>query len=322
MEAFFQGLPIWLNCILFVVGILIIDRGSRIIVVSSVSISEKTGIPKIIVGATIVSVATTFPEFTVSLVATIMGYQQMAVGNIIGSCACNIGLVCGLCLLILPVKANKKVLLEKGGVMILGAVAATAFAFNGILPRWGGVLLLAGFAFYVIHSIRGAKSAQDEGDSAQVSAVNGISGDILRFFAGMVCIGLSSFLLVQSGKEIAVWLGVPELIIALTMISLGTSLPELVTAIRSAFMGHGELSVGNVIGANVLNIFWALGTCSIIRPLELTRQTLVLDCPVLLALTLVLVLSGLIWKKLGRTHGAILVVIYAAYITVMLTYFV
>ncbi len=144
MEAFFHGLPVWVNCVLFVAGIVIIDRGSRTLVVSSVSISEKTGIPKIIVGATIMSVATTFPEFTVSLVATIMGYRQMAVGNIIGSCACNIGLVCGLCLLILPVVVDKRVILEKGGIMILGAAAATAFAFYGILPRWGGVLLLAG----------------------------------------------------------------------------------------------------------------------------------------------------------------------------------
>lgn len=322
MEAFFHGLPIWLNSVLFVVGIVIIGKGSKILVVSSVSISEKTGIPKIIIGATIVSIATTFPEFTVSLIATIMGYNQIAVGNIIGSCACNIGLVCGLCLLILPAAADKKVLLEKGGFMILGAIVSTAFAFSGILPRWGGVLLLAGFAAYVIHTIKAARDVQNGSSSAKFGMADGLVGDIIRFSAGMACVGLSSFLLVQTGKEIAEWLGVPELIIALTIVSLGTSLPELVTALRAAFMGHSELSVGNVLGANVLNLFWALGACSVIRPLELARQTLILDCPFLIALTLALVLSGIIWKKLGRAHGAALFVIYAAYITVMLTRFI
>lgn len=317
MEEFFHGLPIWLDFILFALGILLIDRGSKTLVRSSVSISEKTGIPKIVIGATIVSVATTFPEFTVSLVATIMGYKQIAVGNIIGSCACNIGLACGLCLVILPVTVDRKVILEKGSVMILGGAAAAAFTYAGILPRWGGILLLAGFAVYVVRTVKTARGSGGDGVSRE--GTPGLASDIGRFAAGMICVGLSSVLLVQTGREIALWLGVPELIIALTMVSLGTSLPELVTAVRSALMGHSELSVGNVIGANVLNIFWAFGTCSVVRPLEFRPQTLRLDCPFMLVLMGALVLSAAS-GRLRRAHGAALFAIYAVYITLMLVF--
>ena len=320
MAEFFEGLPVWANFLCFALGAGMIDRGAKLLVRSSISISEKTGIPKIVIGATIMSVATTFPEFTVSLVATILGYNQMAVGNLVGSCACNIGLVCGCCVLILPVAVKKRTLIEKGGVMVLGGLATLCFAFAGGVPRWGGLLLLAGFALYVKRTVSTAKYDQTTVEPTE-EGTSGLSKDILKFLGGMVFVGLASTLLVENGKQIAVWFGVPPLIIALTLVALGTSLPELVTAIRSALMGHSELSVGNVIGSNVLNLFWALGTCAVVRPLAMERQTLVLDSPFMILLMTVLVLWGLLRGRLGRASGAAILAIYAVYIALMLKFF-
>jgi cation:H+ antiporter len=321
MEALFARLPIWVDFLVFAVGVLLIDRGAKVLVDSSVSISKKTGIPKMVIGATIMSVATTFPEFTVSVVATIMGYNQMAVGNVVGSCVCNIGLVSGLCILVLPVAVDRRDALEKSLVMLAAGILLTMFAFHGLLPRWAGIMLLACFGVYVARTL---SKTMREADPADATAAEGgrLTGDLLRFLAGMACVGIASTLLVQTGKQIAVWFGVPDLIIGLTMIALGTSLPELVTALRSAFMGQSELSVGNVIGSNILNILWALGACSLIRPLKLVRQNLVLDCPFMLALMAGMALSVALSKRLGRAHGIAFVVIYAAYITLMMLFFI
>jgi len=319
MTAFFAGLGPWMNMLLFAVGALVIDRGAKVLVNSSVSISRKTGIPKIVVGATIMSVATTFPEFTVSVVATIMGINDMAVGNVVGSCVCNIGLVCGLCLLVLPVAIDRRDALEKSLIMLAGGIVVVAFAFTGTIPRWAGILLLVAFAGYVARTASTARRGIVP--DKETIFTGRISGDLLRFAAGMACVGLASTLLVQTGQQIAIWLGVPSLIIGLTLVALGTSLPELVTALRSALMGQSDLSVGNVIGANILNILWALGACSVIRPLTLVRQNLVLDGPFMLVMMIGMVLSVAFSRKLGRVHGAVFVVIYAVYITLMLVFF-
>jgi cation:H+ antiporter len=319
MEEFFAGLPIWLDFLLFAVGIVVIDRGAKVLVNSSVAISRKTGIPKMVVGATIMSVATTFPEFTVSVVATIMGYNDIAVGNVVGSCVCNIGLVSGLCLLVLPVTVDRRDALEKSLIMLAGGIVVVVSAYYGTIPRWAGILLLVAFAAYVVRTASTARRRVPAGP--ETIFTGRISGDLLRFAVGMLCVGLASTLLVQTGQQIAIWLGVPPLIIGLTLVALGTSLPELVTALRSAFMGQSELSVGNVIGANILNILWALGACSVIRPLALVRQNLVLDGPFMLLLMLGVVLSVAFSKKLGRAHGAVFVVVYAVYITLMLLCF-
>ncbi len=321
MTDFFHGLPIWANFLLFALGAFLIDRGASLLVHSSVAISEKTGIPKMLIGATIVSVATTFPEFTVSFMATLMGYEQMAVGNIIGSCACNIGIVLAVCLLILPIVVDRKPVLKKGFVMLAGGLGITAFAFLGGIPRWGGGVLLAGFVIYVWWTVRSARKDRAAREGYEHQTFHGFTDEISRFLAGMICIGMASTLLVQTGREVALWMGVPELIIALTMISLGTSLPELVTAIRSALMGHSELSLGNVIGANILNMLWAFGACALIRPLPFERQTLILDCPFLLILMAAVLVPVALCKRLERVHGVAILAIYAVYITLMMVYF-
>ena len=161
--------------------------------------------------------------------------------------------------------------------------------------------------------------ASQEGHEHQT--FHGFTDEIGRFLAGMVCIGLASTLLVETGREMALWMGVPELIVALTMIALGTSLPELVTAVRSALMGHSELGLGNVIGANTLNMLWAFGACALIRPLPSERQTLILDCPFLLILMAAVLVPVALCKRLGRVHGVTFLAIYAVYITLIMVYF-
>lgn len=317
MEEFFHGLPVFGNVIIFLLGAALINTGSKILVDSAVSISKKTGIPQMTIGATILGLATSLPEFMISILATIMGSNQIAMGNVIGSCACNIGLVCGISVIILPVTLRKGIM-EKNLFMLSAGAILMVFALIGILPRWGGGVLLI---CAVIYSIRSAGLAREESKASRASQQtesHGLKNDILKSILGMVYLSASSVVLVLSGKEIALWLGVPELIIALTMIAFATSLPELVTALRAAIGGHMELGIGTVVGSNVLNIFWILGTCALIKPLEFEEQTQRLDAPFMLVLMLVLVVSTALWKRLGRVHGIAMLVIYGLYITLMM----
>ncbi|RKY73868.1 MAG: sodium:calcium antiporter [Candidatus Latescibacterota bacterium] len=323
MERFFTTLPIWLNVFLFFAGFLIIIKGADWFVGSAVTIAEATGIPKIVIGATIVSVATTFPEFCVSFIASLMKHPGTAVGNSIGSAVCNIGLILGTSVLVKPMVVQKKTALRQGAFMIAAGVLVTLLAIDGQLSHLNGLLLLVGLVCYIWYSVR--RSAKQPNCTAN-NTPRTAGGEwlcqqrfssILRFCIGGLSVGLGSVLLVQNAAVIARWLGVPELIIALTLVSVGTSLPEYVTSLTAIVKGHGDLGVGNVLGADVLDILWVLGASSLVRPLSIQRQTQVLDFPFMLLLMGLCVLFSSTGQRIYRWQGATLFGIYAIYLLLM-----
>ena len=327
MEQFFESLPLWVNILLFLAGFSIITKGANWFVGSAVSIAEATGVPKIVIGATIVSVATTFPEFCVSFIASLMNHPETAVGNSIGSAVCNIGLILGTSVLIRPMVVQKKAALRQGAFMLAAGISAILLAFNGQLSQLDGLVLLVGLVCYIWYSLRnsgrkrdsavntGSKRIAEERFSWQKSSA------IQRFCIGGIGVGLGSVLLVQNAAVIARWLGVPELIIALTLVSVGTSLPEYLTSLTAIAKGHGDLGVGNVIGANVLDMFWVLGASSLVRSLSIQRQTQVLDFPFMLLLMGLCVLFSTTGRKIYRWEGAILFGFYCLYLLLMFRFF-
>jgi cation:H+ antiporter len=323
MTGIFQGLGIGWNVPLFCAGLLLIAKGASWFVDSAVHIARATHVPKMIIGATIVSVATTFPEFCVSGIAAVTGQPQTAVGNAVGSALCNAGLIVGLAALFHSIATSRRIILGQGAFMVAGGTAVFLLARNGTLGRGEGLLLLAGLALYVVYSLRSARRERARAraalDDAALDAVAD-GGDMttgratLLFLAGTLGVAAGSTLLVGNGQPIARALGVSPLLVALTFTAVGTSLPELVMTVTASLKGHADLGVGNVMGANALNMFWVLGGAALIRPIPITAQTLQLDLPCMMLVLALLAGFALTGQRLRRWEGAVLLASYIAYL--------
>jgi cation:H+ antiporter len=325
MEALFEGMPIWLNFVFFICGGLLITKAADYFVDAAVTISIATGIPKILIGGTIVSLATTAPEFCVSFIATIQGNSDVAIGNSIGSCIINIGLIAGTSVLIRPILAAKKRILEQGAFMLSGGVLVYFLSMGGVLTRFGGSILVAGLIAYMYYCTQTARVDMKDANNAETLPAENekinLGKQFLMFAIGAIGITVGSTLLVGNVTPIAKFFGVPDLIIALTLVSLGTSLPEYVVSLTAAIKKHGELGIGNIIGADILNIFMVLGVCSLYSPLTVTRQTMVLDYPFMLLLMSLLVLFRFTKDRIDRWEGGLLFTALISYLSIMFYYF-
>ncbi len=319
----------------FTFGVLLIIKGGDWFIDSAVGIARLTKLPDVLIGATIVSVATTLPELLVSTIATHREYYDVAIGNVVGSLVCNIGLILGIAAIISPIKTKSAGFAIKGYFMILcGGVLLYLFRDTIITPGEGNILLLL-FLIYIAMNILEFKSSEKDksNQNNKPSIYNmGIVEIIVRFTAGAVLIIVGARLLVDNGVILADAIGVPDQIIGVTLIALGTSLPELITAISAILKGHGEISAGNILGANILNMVMALGICSKIGKQGLVisyqnimlgatihnvPQTLYLDMPVALLLMSIVVVSGSIKGVINRKIGLTILSIYMLYIIIL-----
>lgn len=304
---------------LFIVGLVCIVKGGDWFVDSAAWLAEVTGIPKFIIGATIVSIATTLPEQIVSFMAAAEGKVDMAVGNAVGSVIANTGLILAISLLFIPSTVNKKQFTSKSLLLIAACAALLVFCFSGHVTIWAGLVLLLIFALYIWDNLRQGKAEAAAENRAPFDKAE-LPKRILFFVLGAAGIVIGARLLVDNGSALARILGVPENVIALTFVAIGTSLPELVTAITAIVKKQSSLSVGNIIGANVIDLSLILPGCALISggALPVNQQTWQLDMPVCLAVTLVAMVPALITGKLRRWQGGVLLAGYAAYLAVML----
>lgn len=320
MEAYFASFPVWMNFIFFAAGLLIVTKGADWFTDGAVGIAEITGIPKVIVGATLVSLATTAPEFSVSVIAAWLEHPATSVGNAVGSTICNIGLILAVAFLLEPVSLAREDVLPKGFFMLMLGVLVLTLGWDGEISRVEGIVLFVFVPVYLWFTMKRATWTDFDIGSAVTDREKQHVG--LRFIAGSIAVVLGSILLVQNAAHLARAMGVPELIIALTLVAVGTSLPELITAVSASLSGHGDMAVGNVLGANVLNIAWVLGGASLIVPLGIERQSFVLDFPFML-LMMVLFVFFAVWKRrLGSSAGLMFLAGYVCYLALMFAYFV
>lgn len=303
----------------FAVGILLIVKGGDLFVDAASWIAEVSGIPKFVVGATVVSMATTLPEILVSLLAAAQGKPDMAVGNAVGSVTANLGLILGICAVSIPFVIRRRQYLAKGVLMVLAVLILYLGSLGGRLSLVGSALLLAIFAVFVYENLRAArKDAQPSGRArpqGREIALN--AACFLGGAAGIVC---GAQLLVDNGSALARMLGVPESIIGVTLIAIGTSLPELVTTIASVVKRQGALSVGNIVGANIIDTTLILPLCSLIsgQALPISAQGLRLDLPFCLAVSALAVVPMLVKGKLMRWQGVCLFAVYGAYMALLI----
>ena len=320
MEAYFASFPVWMNFIFFVTGLLIVTIGADWFTDGAVGVAEITGVPKVIVGATLVSLATTAPEFSVSVIAAWLDHPATSVGNAVGSTICNIGLILAVAFLLEPVSLAREDVLPKGLFMLTLGVLLLCLVWDGEISRVEGVVLFALVPVYLWFTMKRATWTDFDIGSAVTDREKQHVG--LRFIAGSIAVVLGSVLLVQNAAHLARAMGVPELIIGLTLVAIGTSLPELITAVSASLSGHGDMAVGNVLGANVLNIAWVLGGASLIVPLGIERQSFVLDFPFMLLLMLMFLFLALWRRRLGRSAGLAFLAGYVCYLALMFAYFV
>lgn len=325
---------IYITLLLFLVGLIIIIKGGDLFVDASVWFATITGIPTIIIGATIVSLATTLPELFVSVFASAQGSPDMAIGNAVGSTICNIGLILSISILFAPGEINRKLFSEKGILMIISTVLLLIFSSDTILSKSEGAILLVVLLIFIklnLKQFKGSNILVENQKTDRRIKSKSIIVNIFKFALGAIFIIIGAQLLVKNGRTIALFFNVPEQIISLTLIALGTSLPELTTSITAIVKGHEGISVGNIIGANILNNTMILGSASFTtkygliiskrdillfgRTFKNIPHTLYVDLPVALALMLILVTSGIYNRKLKRTTGIILLSIYLLYLT-------
>ena len=309
--------------LLFALGLILLIKGGDWFVDGATGIARRFRIPEIIVGATVVSIGTTLPEVMVSATGAIQGQGAMAYGNAIGSIICNTSLIAAITLAVRPGPVNTKAL-KMPVLFFFGA--ATVYCgvayISGYFSRPLGLILLAAFVVYMIITIRqGFKNPVEEDHQEEEEKPRKLSMELILLVVGAALIAVGAKLLVDNGTIIARTLGVPESVIALTFVALGTSLPELVTAITSLVKGHGSLSLGNIIGANLFNLVLVSGVSVALAPFQIPsasqfmghNASLVLDIPVMLGVMLLLTVPALATKKLGRWQGIVLLCIYAAY---------
>ena len=315
--------------LLFLLGLILLIKGGDWFVDGSVELAHRLHVPELIIGATVVSIGTTLPEVLVSATGAVEGHSGIAYGNAIGSVICNTALISALTFAVRPCTVDGKT--YRVPVLFFFAAAAlyagTAYA-TGYFSRWTGLALLAMFAAYIVYTILNGKKNGLTGGETEETDENEpqevpLWKSIVKLVTGAACIAGGARLLVDNGTIIAESLGVPQSVIALTFVALGTSLPELVTAISALIKGHSALSLGNIVGANLFNLVLVSGLAMTIHPFSIlamenktiggTPVSLIVDIPVMLFVMAFMTLPALKREKLTRVQGIVLLCIYAAF---------
>ncbi|MBO7257188.1 MAG: calcium/sodium antiporter [Bacteroidales bacterium] len=314
----------WVSFILLIVGLVLILLGADALVNGASAVARKYGISEFVVGLTIVGIGTSAPELIVSAISAINGSSDIAIGNVVGSNISNVFMILGITAIIAPIsltKSNLKYDLPIAlGVSLLLFVLAYDSIFLGkefnIISRWDGLILIAMFVLFMIYSFKSPASSEQNGESAE--SENGkvnIVKSVFLIVCGLVGLVLGGRLFVNSGSDIARGFGVSDAFIGITVMAVGTSLPELAASVNAAIKKKGQMALGNVIGSNIFNILLILGTSSIIRPLTLGGITMI-DMGMMILTTVMIMLSALLIskKEIKRGVGALFFMIYVAYI--------
>ncbi len=315
-----------MSVLLFAVGLVLLIKGGDWFVDGATGIAKRFNLPDIVVGATVVSIGTTLPEVMVSTTGALQGSGAMAYGNAIGSIICNTALIAAISIVCNPGPVNTKSM-KTPAIFFFASAALYCLASYvlGTFPRWMGFVMLSIFVVYMVLTVRNGMKNPDEAEheEEEEGKQRTLMMELILLVVGAAVIAVGADLLVEHGQIIAIGLGVPETVVALLFVALGTSLPELVTTITSLRSGHASLGVGNVIGANVFNLVLVSGVAVSLAPFDVPcenflldtglNMSLVFEIPVMLGVMSLMIFPTLASKKLARWQGVLLLAIYAAF---------
>lgn len=322
------------NLVVIVVAFGVLAYCADFLVDGAVGIAHRLRVPKIVIGIVLVGFATTSPELTVSLLAALRGHPELALGNAIGSVIVDDAVALGLGIMVAPVAiaVDSKVLKTTGLFLAAVAVVSFALAANGTVSRLEGVALLAIHLAYltavlVVEGRRRRARAQDAGgedagaDAEEQGKPGGLGVQALRLLGGVVGIVVASELLVESATFVARVVGASEAIIGLTIIAVGTSLPEIATSISAGRRGHGDLALGNILGADILNLLWIIGASALANPIRVDTSVVFYSFPWMLLIVGTMLLLCRIGYRLPRWKGVVLVSLYLIYLVMTIVVF-
>ena len=298
-----------------IAGFIVLLIGGKYLVKGGVSLAQNFKISKLVVGVTVVSFGTSAPELLVSLQAALSGHPDISIGNVIGSNISNIALVLGIAAIILPIPVKKASVSVDWPIMMFASVLFYIFIINDILQLWEGlifVILICAFLYFSIYNSRKKNKYSTEFEDAQFS----IWGSIGLILLSSIALFFGSSWLINGASEIARNLNISERVISLTIIAIGTSIPELATSITAAFKKETDISIGNIIGSNIFNIFGILGITSIVKEISVDHSIYFIDIIWMLAISLLLFIFILPIKGgiLKRWKGIILLLLYIIYV--------
>lgn len=319
----------WFCVLLIVVGFVLLVYGADWLVDGASAIAKRYGISDLVIGLTVVALGTSMPEFVVNMVSIVNNATDLAITNILGSNIINTFVILGLTAIVYPITSQKRSrdfdvpLSFVAGILVFVAVAINSPFHSGFLSepghgisRIGGLVLIAMFAYFLYNTFRHAKDHPDEqsGEEITINPMS-IGKAILFILLGLIGLAVGGEMIVKSAVSLATQMGVSEAVIGLTVVALGTSLPELATSVMAAFKKNCDIALGNVIGSNIFNVFFILGTSATIRPLP-AYNGIVLDalCAALGSLIVWLILKTNRQRQIPRWGGAILLAVYAVYL--------
>ena len=310
------------SAIILVIGFVLLIKGADFFVEGSSSVAKKFNVPSLIIGMTIVAMGTSLPELAVSVTASMVGNNTLAVSNVAGSNIFNLMVVCGACALFTPLTIEKNTLLKEFPFSIICAGLLVVLGFLGMsLGRVDGIIFLVIFIVYLLWMIRSAKQARNAEDKLEEAEEEFIEEEIkilpmwkclLFIVGGMIAIKFGGDFVVDGASAIAAGFGLSQTLIGLTIVALGTSLPELVTSIVAARKDEVDMALGNVIGSNIFNILLILGVAAAISPITFLTENII-DIVILIVMSLVVWIFAWTSKEINRKEGIMMLLMYAAY---------
>ena len=297
---------------LLVLGLALLFGGGEALVRGGVSLALRFGLSPLIVGLTVVAFGTSLPELLVSVQAALSGSPDIAVGNVVGSNIANILLILGATAVIAPITMAFKTVSRDLMIMIAAAVAMLALGWVGLIERWMGMAMLASLIIYLIFACRNTPCEDDPSDTSMSKLL--WWQETLAILGGLVALMVGANLLVGSATDIARTFGVSEAVIGLTIVAVGTSLPELAASLVAAIRRQSDIAIGNVVGSNIFNILAILGITAMIEPITVSPEMARMDIPVMIGISILL--PGLIFalNGLGRIVGAGFLGLYGSYV--------
>ncbi len=318
------------SLIAIVLAFAALSYGAKFLVDGSVGIAFRLRVPKILIGIVLVGFATTAPELTVSLLAALRGLPELALGNAVGSVIVDDAVALALGVIVAPVavRVDSRVLRTTGLFLLAVAVLSFILAANGMVSRLEGLALVLVYVGYLIAVLIAERRRRRSGavladkELEEYVKPGGLVAQLLRLAGGVAVVIISSEVLVESATFIARRSGVSEAIIGLTIIAIGTSLPEIATNITAGRRGHGDLALGNILGADILNILWIIGTAALANPIRVEQRVVLFSFPWMLLVVGGMLLLCRLRYRLTRWKGIVLIAVYAVYLasTVMLFY--
>jgi len=312
-----------IQIVLILVGFLALIKGADILVEGSSAIAKRMRISEIVIGLTIVSIGTSMPELFVSTTSAIQGSSDISIGNVIGSNICNLLLILGISALIHPVKFHKETKwIENPMSIVLTLIFLAICNINQDVSRTEGIILLALFVAFLIYTVIMGKKGKDEAilqlalDEAKKIS---ITKNVCFIILGIVALKIGGDLVVENAKLIATALNISEKIIGLTIVAIGTSLPELVTSVTAAIKGNNDIAIGNIVGSNIFNLLFIIGVSAVITPITY-NMSYNFDMIILFIAMILMLIFPFIKPKdeMSRTNGAIFAMLYIIYMMILI----